>query len=305
MNTEKIKEILKNSSNYSADFTDKLIQICEKFIPDIEIHLKTISLTLPNFDIHDESHAENVLKNMLTISNYYEESSLKLTDIEYFLIIFSAYLHDSGMALPKWQLNIFKATEGDHRFNLYEDISLKINNDGKKSFSFSNARKWIIDNKKSIYTDFNTVKNFIFSEVTEEKLIDSLAKGLIDYQEFRNGYTPDLNNIKEKEIYIKKSEEIRYEYIRSKHHIFSAKNCELLGDKLEPYCGKFNANKLCDDLSKIVIGHGLDFSEISEYSLRSNYSNGNYANQFFITILLRLGDIIHFSSDRSPKSLLS
>lgn len=81
LNTEKVKEILKNSSNYSADFTDKLIQICEKFIPDIEIHLKTISLTLPNFDIHDESHAENVLKNMLTISNYYEESSLKLTDI--------------------------------------------------------------------------------------------------------------------------------------------------------------------------------------------------------------------------------
>lgn len=299
------KKILESSSNYSEEFTNKLILICEKLIPDIEAHLKTISQTLPNFDVHDESHAENVLENMLTISNYHEEDSPKLTDIEYFLIIFSAYVHDSGMALPKWQLNIFKATEGDKRFDLYEDISLKMNNDGKKSFTFSDARQWIMDHRELIYRDYNTVEKFIFSELTEDKFVDSLAKSLISYQEFRNGYTPDLNSIDNKMEYLKKSEEIRYEYIRSNHHIFSAKNCELLVNKLESYCGKFNANKLCDDLSKIVIGHGLDFSEIKGYSLRSNYSKGNYANQFFITMLLRLGDIIHFSSDRSPESLLS
>ncbi|EGO5243430.1 ATP-binding protein, partial [Enterococcus faecalis] len=300
-----LKKILKSSSNYSEEFTNKLILICEKLIPDIETHLKTISQTLPNFDVHDESHAENVLENMLTISNYHKEDSPKLTDIEYFLIIFSAYVHDSGMALPKWQLNIFKATEGDKRFDLYEDISLKMNNDGKKSFTFSDARQWIMDHRELIYRDYNTVEKFIFSELTEDKFVDSLAKSLISYQEFRNGYTPDLNSIDNKMEYLKKSEEIRYEYIRSNHHIFSAKNCELLVNKLESYCGKFNANKLCDDLSKIVIGHGLDFSEIKGYSLRSNYSKGNYANQFFITMLLRLGDIIHFSSDRSPESLLS
>ncbi|MFS7400200.1 hypothetical protein [Carnobacterium maltaromaticum] len=305
MDEKFLKNILESSSNYKAEFTSKLIQICEKFIPDIESHLKNISQTLPNFDIHDESHAESVLKNMLTISNYYEENFEKLTDIEYFLIIFSAYLHDSGMALPKWQLNIFKATEGDDCFNIYEDIPLKINNDGKKSFSFSKAREWVKENKELIYTNYSTVEKFIFSEINEETFIDSLATSLIDYQEFRNGYTPDLNNIKEKTLYIKKSEDIRYEYIRSKHHIFSARNCELLAYKLEANCGKFYANKLCNDLSKIVIGHGLNSSEIKGYSLRSNYSEGNYANQFFITILLRLGDIIHFSSDRSPESLLS
>lgn len=305
MDKKFFKKILESSSNYTEEFTSKLILICEKLIPDIETHLKSISQTLPNFDIHDESHAETVLNNMLTISNYYEENSSRLTDIEYFLIIFSAYVHDSGMALPQWQLNIFKATEGDKRFDLYEDISLKINNDGKKSFTFSDAKNWVIDNKRFIYTDYQTVEKFIFIEETEEIFIDSLANSLINYQEFRNGYTPDLNNIEDKKQYIEKSEEIRYEYIRSKHHIFSAKNCELLVYRLKEYCGEFNANKLCDDLFKIVIGHGLDFSEIKEYSLRSNYSDGNYANPFFITMLLRLGDIIHFSSDRSPESLLS
>ncbi|WP_159458333.1 ATP-binding protein [Listeria sp. ILCC797] len=305
MDKTKYRDILKSSSNYTEEFTNKLISNYESLIPNIENHLKSISGTLPNFDIHDESHAENVLENMLTLSNYYEENHSKLTDIEYFLIIMSAYMHDSGMALPKWELTIFKATEGDGRFNLYNDIDLKIHNDGKKSYTYSKAKKYILDNKNLIYKDFNEIKNFIFIEKNEDEFINSLVKNLINYQEFRNGYTPELKNIENEQQYIKKSEEIRFEYIRSNHHIFSAKNCELLVSQLDPYFDDFTANKLCDDLSKIVEGHGLDFSEVKEYSLQSNYSNENYANPFFITMLLRLGDIIHFSADRSPKSLLS
>ncbi|MDA3964905.1 ATP-binding protein [Enterococcus thailandicus] len=305
MNKESIREVLKKSSNYSEKFSLKLADLFEKLIPDIEAHLKNINKTLPNFDIHDELHAESVLENMLVLSNYYKENTPYLTDIEYFLIYLSAYLHDSGMSLPEWQLNLFKATEGNDLFNLYEDIPLKVNNDGKKSFSFSEAKNFISENKKSIYVDFDTVKNYIFCESAEDKFIDNLAKKLIDYQNFRNRYAPDLENIREKQEYKKKSEDIRYEYIRSNHHIFSEKNCKLLVSKIESYFDKFTANKLCEDLSKIVVGHGIDFTKVRKYSLRSNYSSGNFANPFFITVLLRLGDIIHFSADRAPDSLLS
>ncbi|WP_077296658.1 HD domain-containing protein [Virgibacillus pantothenticus] len=300
-----VKEILSNSSNSREEDTDKLLMIAENFLPNIMNHLKDIRQTLPNFDIHDESHAEQVLINMLTLANYYENNSLKLTNYEYFLIIMSAYLHDSGMSLPKWELNLFKATEGNDLFNLYDELEITIDNDGKRPFLFSEAKKFIFENKESIYGEFENIKSFIFIEDKEEQFTDALARKLINYQQFRNGFAYELSNVKNKNEYRIKSEGIRYEYVRSNHHFFSKRNCELLSRKIAEYSDDFIAKKLSDDLAKIVVGHGIDFSEIENYDLKSRYSNGNYANIFFITVLLRLGDVIHFSADRAPKSLMA
>ncbi|WP_177194452.1 HD domain-containing protein [Trichococcus palustris] len=305
MNESFVREILSNSSNSSEHDTVKLIAIFNNIIPDIVNHLKEIRLTLPNFDVHDDSHAKQVLENMLILSNYYESNSLKLTNYEYFLIILSAYMHDTGMALPKWELNLFKATEGNDWFSLYDELEITINNDGKKPFLFSEAKEFIIDNKKFIYAEFDNVKSFIFIEDKEEQFIDSLARKLVNYQQFRNGFSFELSNIKDKNEYREKSENIRYEYIRRNHHFFSKKNCELLSRKMVAYSDIFTASKLADDLAKIVVGHGINFSEIEKYDLRSRYSDGNYANIFFITVLIRLGDVIHFSAERAPKSLMA
>lgn len=303
MDKKFIQEIFEKSCNYLDEDTDMLIKLCEELIPDIENHLKDIRQTLTNFDIHDEAHALQVLKNMLVLSNFYESDSKKLSNYEYFLIIMAAYLHDSGMALPTWQLNLFKSTEGNDLFKLYDEIELEINNDGKRPYTFSEARNFVIDNKEKLYINFENVKEFIFCENTEEQFIESLSKSLIDYQDFRNGFSEKLKQSKEKIDYQKISENIRYEYIRCNHHLFSEKNCGLLTARIESKCGPFIASKLSNDLSRIVVGHGLDFSEIENYSLHSKYSNGNYANQFFITVLLRLADVIHFSEDRAPESL--
>jgi len=300
-----VKNILNKSSNSCEEDTARLQAIAENLIPDIENHLKEIRQTLPNFDIHDESHAEQVLENMLTISNYYVDNSLKLTNYEYFLIILTAYLHDSGMALPKWELNLFMGTEGNDYFDLYDELEITINNDGKKPFPFSKAKEFIVKNKTKIYGEFEKINSFIFIEGNEGQFTNALAMKLIKYQQFRNGFSYELSKAKDKNEYRIKSENIRYEYIRSNHHCFSKMNCELLSRKMEKDFGSFVANKISNDLAKIVVGHGLNFSEIDKYDLKSRYDKGNYANIFFITVLIRLGDVIHFSAERAPKSLMA
>ena len=304
MDRIQIENILEKSSNNKDEETSNLVLLIEKVLPDIEQHLKNIRTTLPNFDVHDESHSKSVLENMLRLSNYYEEEHY-LTNFEYTLIILSAFLHDSGMALPEWELNLFKATEGNTLFLRNKQDSLIINNDGKKVFSFSEAREFIKQNKEEIYGDFNRIKDFIFIEETEDIFIKSISNKLITYQKFRNGFVSELDSLKNNQDYKLKSEEIRYEFIRQNHHVFSKKNCELLVPKFRNYCDDFNAQKLSSDLAQIVLGHGINFSEVENYELKSRYSKGNYANVFFITILLRLSDIIHFTTERAPKSLMS
>ena len=304
MNRKQIENILEKSSNNADEETSKLILLIEKILPDIEQHLKNIRTTLPNFDVHDDSHSKSVLENMLRLSNYYEGEHY-LTNFEYTLIILSAFLHDSGMALPEWELKLFKATEGNELFLKDEESSLIINNDGKKVFAFSEARDFIKQNKEEIYGNFDKIKDYIFIEETEDIFINSISNKLITYQKFRNGFASELNNLKNNKDYKLKSEEIRYEFIRQNHHVFSKKNCELLVLKFKNYCDDFNAQRLSSDLANIVLGHGINFSEVENYELKSRYSKGNYANIFFITIILRLSDIIHFTAERAPKSLMS
>lgn len=274
MNRKQIENILEKSSNNADEETSKLILLIEKILPDIEQHLKNIRTTLPNFDVHDDSHSKSVLENMLRLSNYYEGEHY-LTNFEYTLIILSAFLHDSGMALPEWELKLFKATEGNELFLKDEESSLIINNDGKKVFAFSEARDFIKQNKEEIYGNFDKIKDYIFIEETEDIFINSISNKLITYQKFRNGFASELNNLKNNKDYKLKSEEIRYEFIRQNHHVFSKKNCELLVLKFKNYCDDFNAQRLSSDLANIVLGHGINFSEVENYELKSRYSKGN------------------------------
>lgn len=295
-------DILKAGKDNRND-NEKLAVLYEKLKPDIVNHLKNITSTLPDFDIHDGSHSEKILENMLVLIDAQNKTN-QFTGYEFFLLGLSAYMHDTGMSMPEWEVKLFKMIEGSHEFPLYdEDLDINLNSDLKKPFSIIEAKDFIIENAQTIYRDFTEIQNYIFIENNEEDFVSNLAKKIRNYQIFRSGYKSSLREIKDRNEYKRESLNLRYEFIRINHHIFSEKNCKNLTSKFQNSLGGTWGGKLAEDLAKICLGHGLDYSEINNYEVKSRYVNGNYANIKFLTVMLRLADVIHFSYERAPKSL--
>ncbi|MFU1904196.1 ATP-binding protein [Bacillus thuringiensis] len=297
-------DILKAGKDNRND-NEKLAVLYEKLKPDIVNHLKNITSTLPDFDIHDGSHSEKILQNMLVLIDAQNKTN-QFTGYEFFLLGLSAYMHDTGMSMPEWEVKLFKMIEGSHEFPLYnEDLDMNLNSDLKKPFSIIEAKDFILENTQTIYGDFAEIKDYIFIENNEEDFVSNLAKKMRNYQIFRSGYKSSLREIKDQNEYKRESLNLRYEFIRINHHIFSEKNCKNLTSKFQNSLGGTWGGKLAEDLAKICLGHGLDYSEINNYEVKSRYVNGNYANIKFLTVMLRLADVIHFSHERAPKSLLA
>ncbi|MEB9942436.1 hypothetical protein P4K75_30250, partial [Bacillus cereus] len=99
--------------------------------------------------------------------------------------------------------------------------------------------------------------------------ISNLAKKVRNYQVFRSGYKSSLREIRDLKEYKRESLNLRYEFIRINHHIFSEKNCKNLTSKFQDSLGGTWGGKLAEDLAKICLGHGLDYSEVNNYEVKS------------------------------------
>lgn len=295
---EKIEDLLKihNNTNYN-----ELWAVCKKIVEDVVQHNKLIMSQMSNYDLHDESHSEQVIS---IVENLLDDKINELTCYEAILLYLSAYLHDSAMALPSWEYDLLKAVEGTEEFH-NNTLTFVIANDFKRVHSYSEARKIIVENKPKLF-DFNKVKTFVFSKETEEELIDSLTILMRDYESFRNGYTTELSANKNSVAdYINISKLIRSDYIRTTHHIRVVDNINSLKSKIESVIDAFVANNFIQDLSSICKCHGEPMSSLFGLQLEREDWIGEKSNIQFIAMMLRLGDVIHFSSDRAPISLFS
>ena len=84
----------------------------------------------------------------------------------------------------------------------------------------SKALDYIQSNVKDLYNSYEKIKSFIFVPKNESELQRDLAERLVDYQQFRNGYSEELKQKAETglvQTYLEYSELIRYEYIRVTH----------------------------------------------------------------------------------------
>jgi Fe-S-cluster formation regulator IscX/YfhJ len=296
----KIIDVLKQRSETVKDDIKielKLYNLADDLEKKCRTHLKRIIIIMPEFDLHDEKHSEKVLENIEKLLG--DKILNSLSSYELFLLYLSAFLHDCAMAPSDWEINTMKLTEGTSEY-YQDDFSIK--NDLKAPLKFSIATKSIIDNKINIYKKFESdVKEWMFSPQNEERLTDYLSTLLIEYQNFRNGFTDNLKTIKNKQEFIELNEFIRTEYIRSTHHLRIGtyiKNLEtIFGNSFEQDAwGKI----LAHDLSLICRFHGEDSDYIEKFSINAQYFGSESANLQFVAILLRLGDIIHFSYDRAP-----
>ena len=252
-----------------------------------------------DYDTHDKEHSEKVLE---IIEDILGQNMEKLTVYELLLLYMSAYLHDSAMALPGWEYKVLKAVEGTEE---YHDNTLEftICNDYKPKHTYSEALRIIEENKDKLFC-YDTAKNYVCAKPTEDKMTESLAEFMQQYEEFRNGYITDLDKCKGSvSEYMDKSRWIRSEFIRRTHHIRAVENVESLKGKIADAIGGFYAEKFIEDLAVICRCHGENLESVFQLPDARKDWLGGTANIQFLAMMLRLGDVIHFDSKRAPRSL--
>ncbi len=296
-----IEELEKRSKkpSDSVKIELKLYNLADDLEKKARNHLKRITNVLPEFDIHDEKHSERVVFN---IERLLANNVENLSTYELFLIQLSSFYHDCAMAPSDWELNVLKFTEGTDKFKLYDK---SICHDLKEPFKISHAKRIVKENKIIFYESFDSdVKSWLFSPDIEDELIEYLSLMLIEYQNYRNGFAEQLKEVTNSNDFDGLNTFIRTDYIRTTHHIrieTYINNLEsLFGSSFEqPAWGK----RLAKDLALVCRSHGEDISYLEKFNTSAQYYGCESANLQLVAMLLRLGDIIHFSFDRAPLEL--
>lgn len=280
------------------DNTTSLWRVCRGIVENVSQHNKQIIAQMRDYDTHDKEHSEKVLE---IIEDILGQNMEKLTVYELLLLYMSAYLHDSAMALPDWEYKVLKAVEGTEE---YHDNTLEftICNDYKPKHTYSEALRIIEENKDKLFC-YDTAKNYVCVKPTEDKMTESLAEFMQQYEEFRNGYITDLDKCKGSvSEYMDKSRWIRSEFIRQTHHIRAVENVESLKGEIADAIGGFYAEKFIEDLAAICRCHGENLESVFQLPDARKDWLGGTANIQFLAMMLRLGDVIHFDSKRAPRS---
>lgn len=297
-----VMDLIEQKLNLESEKCRSLWKEIQTVVEACKHHLTQITAQMPNYDIHDEKHATKVLEN---IEGLLDNKADQLSCYELILIYASAFLHDAAMALPLWEYNMLCAVEGCEEVH---DPAVRhpVRNDFKPVHTLSYLKGFINKNKQEIYNSFSDVKGFIFSPNNEDDLQLDIAKRIQDYEEFRNEFAEQLESRKNNASdYLGHSNFIRSEFIRKTHHTRVEEYINNLRKRLCAELGEASAIKVLDDLSKICRAHGESIDYVRNLNMESNIDQIGIANLQFVSILLRLGDVIHFSSDRAPLSLLS
>lgn len=275
----------------------RLCVLAEKVVKVAAEHQKRVAQVMPEFDLHDEKHLAMVLHNMSCLIG--EERVKTLSDVELFLLIASAYLHDCGMAPSEWELRLMQLTEGTDE---YTDCEESICNDGKPPYSFSNAKSFIEKSKENIYRKYEgDVQDWLFSENSENEMAEALSGLLIDYQTFRNGYAAELKACSKPAAFKKMSQGIRIDYIRRRHPQTSARYIHNSAPLFHNIIGEAWTDKLVQDLAVICQAHGENLNYVKEkLNIDARYCPNEQANLQFVAMMVRMGDICHYSFDRAP-----
>jgi len=292
-----IQELERRSKEDVNGLANELFILAKELMEIAINHQKRVFLVMPEFDLHDEVHLAKVLDNMGDLIG--KEKIHQLSDVELFLLICASYLHDCGMAPAEWELKLMSMTEGYDNMKGDEEI---ICNDGKNPFTPKEAESFIKEHKAEIYRNFeDDVMPWIFSEKSEEELIESLVSVLIKYQNFRNGYISDLKKCSNSKDFRELNGRIKVDFIRTQHHLLSSR---YIINATQTFLSKINEpwmKGLVKDLANICQSHGENLSYIkNEISLETNYRPKETVNLQFVAMMLRLGDLCHYSADRAP-----
>lgn len=293
-----IISILKERSSSNPDSLDAKIYILSNQIIKLAIeHQKRVIKIMPEFDLHDNTHLEKVEENIALLLG--DSLLRKLSSIELFLLLAASYLHDCGMAPADWELSLMKMTEG------YDSLQFSqgsICNDGKKPYTIREAKSFIEKNQQTLY-DFEEVKKWEFAPNDENELKNTLSDMFVEYQKFRNGYIDKIKEAAKTNDYERLNQDIRVDYIRTYHHKRSAVYIKNLQKIAISILGDNWTQRLFSDLADVCESHGESIDFVRRLKKEVRYVDSNGVNLQFVSMMLRLGDIIHYSYDRAPSIL--
>lgn len=225
-----------------------------------------------------------------------QEQLEKLSVYDLFFLAAAAYVHDWGMAPTDYEKEVLLLAE---KLPLPAIIP-----------SISDCKAIIKENENSIFA--NKKKDALSVKILpkEEKALTTfLAQLYHDYLDFRNGYTEDYRKLSDETDVNKKNESIaafnksiRVEYLRQTHAQRSSdyiRNWPLPDEPLQ-------SRDLFTALASVVSAHVEPFSTVDAldhkktFPLVDDQDDSNVANLQFCAMLLRIGDVVHFSYDRAP-----
>lgn len=289
-----IAELEKRAQNKDKQTVEhQLSKLLDDIIQFSTDHLKRVQEFFGEFDDHSVSHSEHVLEYMANLMG--QEQLEKLSVYDLFFLAAAAYVHDWGMAPTDCEKKVLL---------LAEKLPLPANIP-----TVSGCEAIIKENENSIFV--NKKKDALSLSILpnkEEALIKYLAQLYHDYLDFRNGYTEDYRKLSNEPDEEKKdkidafNQSVRVEYLRQTHAQRSSdyiRNWQLPKEPL-------HSRDLFTALASVVSAHVEPFSTVDAldssmpFPLVDNQDDSNVANLQFCAMLLRIGDILHFSYDRAP-----
>ena len=258
-------------------------------ISEVSDHLSKIQTQMPDYDKHSKEHSEKVIENIELLLQ--EKGISELTLLEAMLLELCGYFHDTGMALPDWGLTLFEKVE-DENYQFHNNAPI------------SSIKKELLSNTDDLYGNFERIKNLFLCPETEPVLLNTLAQEVHEYEQYRMGLSLPITAFNRKN-YIESS---RQEYLRSTHGRRAKAYAKHINKKLsalDPY----DANVISESVGNICCGHCEEIESIwtlkSQVEIVRGKATGNELtyNEQFLALLLRLGDVIHFSEDRTSRTL--
>lgn len=252
-------------------------------------HLENVRNVLVEFDKHNKEHSEAVLT---IIEELLGDNAAKLSSYELFLLISAAYLHDCGMAVSDSEISVMKLVENS-------------NYDGKKVCTLEEFLSILKNNELTILSSENSrndVQKLLFYPGDIQSLFNYYSELMRDYQAFRNG---KIDIIQKSNDIEKTNNELRTIYIRNTHAIRAKKYIETWRKtEFADFLGnKALGQRLANDLAAVCASHDEDDDLIRNLSTNAMYIGREKANLQFVSMMLRIGDIVHFSYDRAPSVL--
>lgn len=268
----------------------------------IKAHLELISECLPEFDCHDMNHSYRVIH---IIEQLIGNKLPQFNVFELFFLYGSCLLHDCAMAIPAYEMKVLIACEG---FRKKKNLGTMCGLDGEKRIGHSKMRTLLEKNRTSLYGSFSRIADAIFCFDNENELLDDLASRACAYQVYRNGFYDKLVSIARSDTaeYKRFNTYLRTSFIRDTHAERSRKYIKNLKKFFPKEIYGNTGGILCDDLGLICLGHGLPGLQAIEKELGGGthcYFGTEEVSLVFLSLLLRLGDILHFSMDRAPLTL--
>ena len=262
----------------------------KNLIQDVDDHLTKIQGQMPDYDKHDASHSEKVLRRIEELLGPVAINNIPFLEAE--MLLLCCHFHDTGMALPDWCFTLLKRVEAPdftfHKNRSEVMIALHSPNSG-----------W------SPSKSHNEVKELFLIPRKEPDFFEWLADEIWEYELFRQGLE-SWNGKGNREQWVCESRE---EYLRSTHGKRSGIYSKNIGKALNSL-SRFSAiqKKLSLSIGAICFAHTQPVDAVWKLTgsevVNPGFSNPALTyNPEFLAMLLRLGDVLDFSEDRASRTL--